>query len=171
MMSAAVEARTRGAKSGPVVVAASSLRALASIRHEHLLREVFGTVVVCRSTAEACASLWPGAWPDWIAVEDDRAAVELPPRMAHVQGEDRATLQLAIALGASLTIIEGKPLLEKVKLSFLKAMGTIPLLVQAYQEGRVRAVKPLLTALERKGHEMPPPAQMTALLQAIDTLR
>jgi predicted nucleic acid-binding protein len=153
----------------PVVVAAAPLRALASIRHERLLPEMFGRVAICRSVAEATADLWPTR-PPWLDVHDD-VEVDLPPRLVHVEGDDRATLQLSVHLNASLTIIDGKPLLEKVKLSFLKAMGTVPLLVQAYQEGRIRAVKPLLVALERKGHDMPPPEQMAALLRALDSLR
>jgi len=43
--------------------------------------------------------------------------------------------------------------------------------VQAYQTGHVKACRPLLVALERQGHEMPPPEQMAALLAALDTLQ
>lgn len=157
-------------ESGPVVAAERSITALLNIRHEWLLEDMFERVSICDSVAAELAGRWPEARrPEWVDVHPDRS-VELPPRLTHVEGTDRMTLMLSVSLNARLTLIEGKPLLEKVKLSFIKSMGVIPLLVQAYQEGRIKRVKPLLIALERSGHEMPPPEQMRALLAALDAM-
>ncbi len=156
---------------GPVVVAESSLRALSAIRHEWLLENMFGEATICASVDQACAGLWiASARPGFLRIHADAADMPLPARLAQVQGSDRASIQLAIHLRSRLLIIEGKALLEKVKLSFIKSMGVIPLLVQAYQEERIKSVKPLLIALERKGHEMPPANQMTALLAALEDM-
>lgn len=153
----------------PAVVAESTWRALASIRHEHLLHEMFGRVVMARQAAEALQA--DGlAVPEWLEIHGDVPEMDLPSRLVHVRGSDRATIMLAIHLDAGVTLLEGKPILEKVKLSFIKAMSTVALIVQAYQTGHVKAARPLLVALERKGHEMPPPEQMAALLAALDGL-
>lgn len=153
----------------PAVVAESTWRALASIRHEHLLHDMFGRIAMARQAAEA---LWADglALPEWLEIHGDVPEMDLPSRVVHVQGTDRATIMLAIHLSAKMTLVEGKAILEKVKLSYIKAMSTVALIVQAYQTGHVKAARPLLVALERKGHEMPPPEQMTALLAALDTL-
>ncbi len=160
------DARPGGA---PAIVSLATWRALASIRHEHLLRDMFGGVAMARSAAQA---LRDDALelPDWLAIHDPPAGVEMPRRLIHLEGADRDTIALALSLGAPMTLLEGKALLEKVKLSFIKAMSAVALIVQAYQTGHVRAARPLLTALERKGHEMPPPEQMAALLRALDGL-
>jgi len=152
------------------VVAESTWRALASIRHERLLHEMFGRVVMARQAAEALRGdglILPG----WLEVHGDVPEIGLPSRLVHMQGTDRGTIMLAIHLNAAMTLVEGKPILEKVKLSFIKAMSTVALLVHAYQTGHVKAARPLLVALEHQGHEMPPPEQMVALLAALDTLQ
>lgn len=153
----------------PTVVSEATWRALASIRHEHLLREMFDDVKMAQPAAEPLRAEGIEV-PDWVDVCAVGTEVELPPRLVHVQGSDRATITLAIRLNASMTLLEGKPILEKVKLSYIKAMSTVALIVQAYQTGHIRAAKPLLVALERKGHEMPPPEQMAALLAALESL-
>lgn len=158
-----------GHSAAPAVVSESTWRALASIRHEHLLREMFDSVAIARSTA---AALRDDGFdlPEWVETLDPPEQVEMPSRLAHLCGTDRDTVALALGLSAPMTLLEGKAILEKVKLSFIKAMSAVALIVQAYQAGRVRAARPLLTALERKGHEMPPPEQMAALLKALDSL-
>lgn len=161
---------TSGQKVGPVVVAESALRALMSIRHEWLLDQMFGGAVICESVDRAVQEIWTDTQrPAFIRVLPDQTT-PLPPRLVSVQGSDRVSIELAIATDSRLLLIEGKALLERVKLSFIKSMGTIPLLVQAYQEGRIKSVKPLLVALERKGHEMPPAEQMRALTNALNEL-
>lgn len=153
---------------GSVVVSEGSFRSLGSIRHEFLLNQMFDRIEMDRMVAEKLVreSI---ELPDWVAVgeEADEIFVELPERLRAVGGTDRRTLQLALARNASLVLIEGKALIERVKLSYIRSMGVIPLLVQAYQENRIRRVGPLLTALERKGHEMPPPEQLAALRLAL----
>ncbi|MCC6909624.1 MAG: hypothetical protein IT430_16920 [Phycisphaerales bacterium] len=162
-------ANSRSLSTGPAVVSESTWRALASIRHEHLLREMFGRVAMAQAAARAVQA--DGlALPEWLEVRE-APEIELPPRLARVEGSDRHTLLLALHLKAAMTLLEGKGLLEKAKLSFIKSMSTVALIVQAYQTGQIRAAKPLLVALERKGHEMPPPEQMAALLAALDGLQ
>ena len=153
---------------GPVLVSERSFRSLHSIRHVFLPDQMFDRIEMDRVVAEKLLSE-SIELPDWMAVaeEADDTFVELPERLRAVGGTDRRTLQLAIARNASLVLIEGKALIEKVKLSYIRSMGAIPLLVQAYQENRIRRVGPLLTALERKGHEMPPPEQLAALRRAL----
>jgi len=153
----------------PTIVSEATWRALASIRHEHLLRDVFDAVAITTSTAAALQGSGV-VLPDWVDTLATPRDIEMPGRLVHLTGTDRDTIALAIHIHAPMTLLEGKAILEKVKLSFIKAMSTVALIVQAYQTGRIRAAKPLLIALERKGHEMPPPEQMTALLKALDAL-
>lgn len=131
---------------------------------------MFGSVAMAQAAADAVRAdgmILPG----WLDIHGDVPEIDLPPRLVRVEGSDRATIMLAIHLNAPMTLLEGKAILEKVKLSFIKAMSTVGLIVQAYQTGRVKAARPLLVALERKGHEMPPPEQMAALLSALDGLQ
>jgi len=152
-----------------VVVGPRSLAMLVGIRHEHLLREMFARAVTADSAA---AVLRKGGVevPDVVEVRPDPTEVEMPTRLVRLEGAERAVVALAITLDSDLLVVEGKPLLEKVKLSYIKAMGAIPLLVQAFQEERIRRVRPLLVALERQGHEMPPPEQHEALLRALEAM-
>lgn len=130
---------------------------------------MFGSVAMAQAAARAVQA--DGlALPEWLEVREP-PEIELPPRLARVEGSDRDTILLALHLHAPMTLLEGKALLEKAKLSFIKSMSTVALIVQAYQTGQIRAAKPLLVALERKGHEMPPPEQMAALLAALDRLQ
>lgn len=155
---------------GPVVVSEKTLRALTSIRRQRLLGELFGQVVIARSNFHALADVL-GEPPPWLVVQPDRPEQALPQRVAHASASEAATLRLALALGASLVLIDG-PIKEPVKLSFIKATGTVSILVDAYREGKLTAVPPMVKALAKLGHEdvLPPPEALAALWKALENL-
>ena len=156
---------------GPVVAGQKTLRALVAIRRQKLLSHLYGRVVVCRSSFEAMSDILPEA-PDWLSIEQDRPDQVLPPRVAGAGASDAATLRLALALPASLVLLDG-PIKERAKLSFIKAEGTVSILVTAYRRGLLSAVPPMVKALQKLGHGdvLPPPEQLEALRVALDELR
>jgi len=98
----------RTSKDGPVVASERTLRALFAIRRAVLLPKLYGTVVVGRSSYEAILATGPpemADWP-WLAIEQDRPEVELPARIAGAPAPDAAALRLALALNASLVLLD-----------------------------------------------------------------
>lgn len=159
---------------GPVVISAPSLAALAAIRREKLLASMFGQVVIARSSAAGATGATGLAepTPPWLTVLDDRPDIELPPRCRDAPPPIAAALQLAIALPASLVILDG-PFKERAKLSFIKCEGVVSLLVEAYRRGLLTAVEPMLKALDKlgHGHVLPEPHLLDALRDALAKLR
>ena len=156
---------------GPVVLSDRTLRALASIRRLGLLEKVYGDLVMARSVFDAAGDVL-NPKPAWLTVLGDRPDTELPSRIAGAGPLESATLKLAIAIPASIVLIDG-PIKEPAKLSFIKCEGTVSILVQAYREGHLSAVRPMVKALRALGHEdvLPPPEALEALWTALDQLR
>ncbi len=157
---------------GPVVISEKTLRALWAIRRAKLLAPLYGQVMMARSVCDLMADVFEGeALPPWLAAVEDHADVELPARVASAGASDAATLRLALGVGASLVLLE-EPIKERAKLSFIKAEGTVSILVLAYRLGHQSSVRPMLVALEKlgHGHVLPPPDQLAALEQALDQL-
>jgi predicted nucleic acid-binding protein len=155
---------------GPVVITEKTFRALLAIRREKLLPELFGRVAIARSNFEAMEGVLPGV-PEWLDVMEDRAEQPLPERIAMASPADAAALRLALATPASMVLIDG-PMKDRVKLAYIKAMGTVPILVMAYQHGKLTAVKPMVKALQALGHAdvLPPAEQLEALWKALDAM-
>jgi predicted nucleic acid-binding protein len=156
--------------SGPVVISEKTLRALIAIRKEKLLPELFGRVAIARSNFEAMSELFPSAAPPaWLDVMEDRPEQVLPQRIAMASPSEAATLRLALATPASLVLIDG-PMKDRVKLTYIKAMSTVPILVMAYQHGKLSQVQPMVKALRSLGHAevLPPPEQLDALWKALE---
>lgn len=153
---------------GPVVGGERTLRALIAIRRQKLLSQLYGRVAVGRFNFDALGDVLPEA-PPWLSVMEDRPGQQLPPRVAGADASDAATLRLALALPASLVLLDG-PIKERAKLSFIKSEGTVSILVTAYRRGLLSAVQPMVKALEKLGHRdvLPPPEQLEALWQALD---
>lgn len=155
---------------GPVVVSEKTLRALTAIRREKLMPLLFGRVAIARSVYELMqpAGGNAGGKADWLEVLDDRPAQVLPERIAGASPSDAATLRLALALPASLVLLDG-PIKERAKLSFIKAEGTVAILVDAYRQGHLSAVQPMVKALQALGHAdvVPPPEVLDALWRAL----
>jgi len=155
---------------GPVVAGEKTLRALVAIRRQKLLPQLYVHVVIGRCNFEALADVLPEA-PPWLSVVEDRPDQELPPRVAGAAPSDVATLRLALALPASLVLLEG-PIKERAKLSFIKSEGIVSILVSAYRRGLLSAVQPMVKALEKLGHGdvLPPPEQLEALWRALEEM-
>ena len=156
---------------GPVVVSEKTLRALVSIRRAKLLPALFGQVWIERSNFEALADVLSDA-PPWLIVHDDLPQQRLPARVAVASDLDLATLRLALSVPASLVLLDGA-VKERAKLSFIKAEGTVSILVSAYRQDMLSAVRPMVKALEELGHAdvLPPPDQLEALWHALAELR
>ena len=165
--------KMRTTTDGPVVVSQKTLGALAAIRRQQLLPALYGRVVIAQSVYDAVTGSSGDLdhW-DWLEIETDRPEQTLPPRVAGVNPSDAATLRLALAIGASLILLE-VPVKEKAKLSFCKCEGTVSILVLAHRLGHLSAVRPMIKALDRlgHGHVLPPPDQLEALWKALDNLQ
>ena len=161
---------------GPVVVSEKTLRALLAIRKERLLGDLFGSVVIARSCFEAMEAVTLAAPGDatpaaWLRVEEDSPDQPLPARVGSATASEAATLRLALSIPASLVLLDG-PIKDRAKLSFIKSEGTLSILVRAYREGKLSAVKPMVKALAALGHGdvLPEKAMLDALWTALDKL-
>lgn len=154
---------------GPIVTGERTLRALLAIRKEGLLTALYDKhIVLARSNHDAMHDVMAEPLP-FIEVIDDPPDVELPKRCLTATSGEAATIRLALALPASIVHLEG-PIKERAKLSFMKAEGTVSILVAAYREGHLSAVKPMVKALKALGHGdvLPEPAMLEALWQALE---
>lgn len=152
---------------GPVFIGEKTLSAMQAIRREGLIEKIHGPVLMARSNYNAATNP-----PPWITPVDDVDDYALSMRVASAASPSEAiTLKTALANGASLILIDG-PVKEQVKLSFIKAEGVVPMLVTAYREGWLSAVRPMVKALIALGHEdvLPPPEALDALWTALDHL-
>jgi len=156
--------------SGPVVTSEKTLRALLSIRREKLLPALYDQVLIARSNFEELADVLPAS-PVWLGVMENQPDQPLPSPLSHASDSEVATLQLAISIPASLVLLDG-PIKERAKLSFIKAEGTVSILVSAYRRGMLTAVRPMIKALERLGHGdvLPTPLQLEAMWRALDAM-
>ena len=109
--------------------------------------------------------------PSWLAVGEDHPTITLPERLAATPPSEAATIRFALGSGASLVLLDG-PVKERAKLSFIKSVGTVSILVSAYRQGHLSAVRPMITALEKLGHAdvLPPPEQLEALWVALEDM-
>jgi len=162
--------RMRTDPSGPVVVSERTLRALLAIRREKLIADLYGSAVIAESVLARMADVLPDP-PTWLSAVPDAPDQALPERIVRAEPSDAATLKLALSLPASLVLLDG-PIKEKAKLSFMKAEGALPLLVHAYREGHLKAVRPMVKAWQALGfHDvLPEPDQLESLWQALDQL-
>ncbi len=159
---------------GPVVVGDTTMRALVAIRRQKLLPQLYDApIVMARSNFEAVCGVLPEP-PHWLNVRDDRPEIELPQRCETATASEAAAIRLALSPPpdrASFVLLEG-PIKERAQLSFIKAQGTVSILVAAYRCGKLTAVRPMIKALERLGHAevLPEPAMLDALWKALDDL-
>lgn len=179
---------------GPVVVSEMTFAALAAIRRLKLIPTIYTNAVMGRENYEAVRHLIDenleatnvsdseiqergfAACPalPWLFVAPDQPEQLLPERVTYPgnsSASEAATLRLGIGIPASLILIDG-PIKERAKLSFIKCEGTVSILVSAYREGHLSAVRPMVIALEKlgHGHVLPPPDLLKALWTALDKL-
>jgi len=157
---------------GPVVCGEKTLRALLAIRREKLLPQVYAQpLVIGQHNFQSLADVLSDK-PPWLNVIDDAPQQPIPPRCETATEAEAAAIRLALALPASVVLLEG-PIKERVKLSYIKAEGTLSVLVAAYRVGKLSAVRPMVKALQALGHEdvLPEPAMLEALWQALDGLQ
>lgn len=155
---------------GPVVASVRTLTALIGIRRQKLLPQLYGTITIAESNLAEIDALLPDT-PSWLAVGEDHPTITLPERLAATSPSEAATIRFALGSGASLVLLDG-PVKERAKLSFIKSVGTVSILVSAYRQGHLSAVRPMVTALEKLGHAdvLPPPEQLEALWVALEDM-
>lgn len=156
---------------GPVVCGEETFRALHVIRRANLLPALYDEPIVMAHTSFAAMTDLMDEPPPWLNVFDDPPRTTLPPRCRRATASQGAAIRLALALPASLVLLE-EPIKEKVKLSFIKAEGTLSILVGAYRIGRLSAVRPMVKALQKlgHGHVLPAPEMLEAMWKALEEL-
>lgn len=162
--------RTLTSPDGPVVASTKTVRALCAIRRQSLLPRLYGRIVMGRSNFAELADVLASP-PPWLDVLPDAPQQDLPPRVNTATDSEAATLRLALSLPASLVLLEG-PIKERAKLSFIKAEGTLSILVTAHREGLLSAVRPMVKALRALGHGdvLPPRELLDALWKALEEM-
>ena len=155
---------------GPVVISVRTLGALVAIRRQKLLPLLYGTVAISASNLAEAESFLPDT-PPWLVPGPGHPGQALPERLVAEADSHAATLRFGLGIGASLLLLDG-PVKHRAKLSYMKAVGTVSILVTAYRLGHLSAVRPMVKALEKLGQEevLPPPEQLDALWRALEEM-
>ncbi len=137
----------------PAVSNASPLIALDQIGRLHLLRDVFGTVIIPTAVATETPRVASAAWlrkvplrgtvPSWLEV------VGLGP------GETEA-IALALELRAEQIVLDERRATRTARGAGLRVVGTLGVLLLAKSQGVVPAVKPMVDDLLATGFHLAP---------------
>ena len=153
---------------GPVVCSEKTLRALIALRRQHLLPKLYDRIVISRLTFESLSDLLEER-PEWLEIMDDRPEQPLPARVGSPSDSEAATLRLALAIESSMVLLDGS-IKQRAKLAFIRSEGTVSILVNAYRQGDLKAVRPMVKALQKLGHAdvLPDEEMLDALFEALD---
>lgn len=151
-----------------VVADSSPLIYLSRIRLLHILRTLFGDVVVPKAVWNETVEKRPSApgienlrQASWIRIVDDPSS---PADLGLDPGETAAIL-VAEALHADLLLIDERLGRAVAQDRGLTVRGTLGVLVQARQSGLLPALKPVLDALHAEGFRIAPALVRQALEQ------
>jgi predicted nucleic acid-binding protein len=142
------------ADSGPLI-------ALARIGQLHLLRDLFGVVVIPHAVATECLAGQnrPGSQviaqalkQGWLRKKRPTSRISPVDRPALGDGEN-AAIALARGLGSRL-LIDDKLARKAAGLNQVAVVGTAGVLIEAKQKKFVRKVKPLIEDLRRCGYRL-----------------
>ena len=154
-----------------VAADASPLIGLATAGVLHVLRELFGTVTITRLVKdEITGGRRPGAQELDAAMRDGWIRVAPAPpetwRLTGIDGGEASTIALAAEHPGALVLMDdtlGRAQAAALGLELLDVPGV---LLAAKRAQLVRAVKPIVVRLARRGFTMPPDARQALLRDA-----
>lgn len=141
-----------------VISNTTPLIAFAKIDQLALMRQVVGTLTIPEAVAaeiSAYTSTGPGyialANEPWIKVQPLQSTRQLQLLLPTLDRGEAAVIALALERQAKLVLIDeltGRKVAESLQ---LKVSGSVGLLIQAKQTGKISAVKPLLMDMQTAG--------------------
>jgi predicted nucleic acid-binding protein len=157
-----------------VVADASPLIGLAAARVFHVLRELYGTVTITRLVKDEVTGHAdrPGARELTAAMREGWIRVApAPPEtwaLPALDSGEASTIALAREHADSLVLMDDELGREQAAALGLDVLGVAGVLVGAKQAGIVRAVRPLLERLARRGFVLPDAEVQAALANAAE---
>jgi len=138
-----------------VVADTSVILNLCRIRHERLLPQLFGRIVIPEEVASEfnrlCAAeiRFTGlVLPTWIQVQPSPQPIPDLVRTAHLDAGEMAAIALGLSLAADALLIDEK-LGREVAIRFgLRTIGILGVLLESRQRGMIPEVKAVLDRLE-----------------------
>lgn len=142
-----------------VVCNSTPLIGLAAIGRFNLLRRIFGRITVAqavwdetvtngRDQGGARQEMATADWIDTVAVKD-RMAVRL--LLDEIDQGEAETIVLALELGADWVVMDERKGRRKLQQLGLTKVGTLGILLKAYQTGLIPALHPEITRLREVG--------------------
>ena len=134
---------------------------LTNIGQLNILREMYGSIIV---TPEVMKE-YGAPLPEWIVVQEvsDSKRIAVFDKFIG-QGESTA-IALAVETEKSLLIIDDKRARQFALGLGLEIIGTLGFLIQAYENGIIRDIDPIIASLREIGFRLP--ANTEALIKAI----
>ncbi len=157
-----------------VVADASPLIGLAAARAFHVLRELYGTVTITRIVKDEVTGHAdrPGARELEAAMREGwiRVAPAPPETWAFpaLDSGEASTIALAREHAGSLVLMDDALGREQAAALGLDALGVAGVLLAAKRAGIVKAVRPLLDRLARRGFVLPDSELQAALIGAAE---
>ena len=138
-----------------VVADASPLNYLVRIGHQHLLRTLYGRVIVQAVISELThphapflACEWARNPPPWVEIRSVSLPSLLDPALAALGPGEREAIQLAQALDADLILMDEKAGTRIARQKGLAVTGILGVLIQAARQGLIE-INEALQALEK----------------------
>jgi uncharacterized protein len=155
-----------------VVADASPLIGLATARAFHVLQELYGTLTITRLVKDEVTGHAdrPGARELETAMRQGWIRVApAPPEtwtFPLLDNGEASTLALAQSRSEALVLMDDALGREQAKTLGIEALGILDVLLAAQRAGIVKALRPLLDRLARRGFVLPGPAIEAALAAA-----
>lgn len=130
-----------------IIADTTALIALENAGHFHLLRLVFGELLI----TSVVASEWGTEVPPWIRVVDHKDTALFQEFTKHVDPGEASSLVLALETAGSKLLTDDRKarlLADRVE---VPTTGTMAVLLLAKEQGHIPAVRPLINALQQSG--------------------
>lgn len=137
----------------PVVCDASPLIALAQIGRLHLLRDVFGAVIVPPAVTIETPRV---AKPEWLAERPPRAQIPTWLGEAGLGPGETEAIALALELHAPWLVLDERRATGLARASGLHVIGTLGILLLSKSAGLLPSVRPAIDDLLATGFHLAP---------------
>lgn len=130
-----------------IIADTTALIALENAGHFHLLRLVFGELLI----TTVVAAEWGTDVPPWIRVVDHKDSALFHEFTQHVDPGEASSLVLAVeTTGSKLLTDDRKARLLADRIE-VPTTGTMAVLLLAKEQGHIPAVRPLIISLQQSG--------------------
>ena len=141
-----------------VISNATPLIAFSRINQLSLMQEIVGKLIIPEAVAEEISN-YPLTSPDsivlsdqpWIKIEILKSSSQLQLLLPILDRGEAAVIALALERSAKLVLMDeltGRKVAKSLQLS---VTGSVGLLIKAKQTGKIQAIEPFLTAMQKAG--------------------